>query len=385
MDTSDSVYLICRWNIHLHPIGYKGDIMGILYRYRTVVILLILVLLVNITGCGNFKDEQRKINKSENDFGGKILGTWIVNPGVRENNGLLNICVLDPDDRTVEIIFSDYTGVDLEGAISPDGQKLAINLWDLKTDSLNLYIYDMETKKLKRLSDEYGEEREFSWFPDGEHLVYQHIGHLPQQGDGSNIIKINVNTGQKSELGVRVPNVRSKEFWYDSPRVTPDGKKIIYTKGSAEGYFGQGPGKRTFQNGLYIMNADGSQEQLLYMPKKGTISRISLAPDGTKVVFNIYEVLGNLNFPSEIWIYDLVSQQANLVLPNSEKYYQNAYPVFSRDGESIIFLSASYQEQTIPPNNFHLYKMDLESGKIEPLEVFYKNREVCLSKMSLIP
>lgn len=122
--------------------------MGILYRYRTVMILLILVLLVNITGCGNFKDEQRKINKSENDFGGKILGTWIVNPGVRENNGLLNICVLDPDDRTVEIIFSDYTGVDLEGSISPDGQKLAINLWDLKTDSLNLYIYRLDPLKL---------------------------------------------------------------------------------------------------------------------------------------------------------------------------------------------------------------------------------------------
>jgi len=298
---------------------------------------------------------------------------------------LFNICVLDSNDGTLQKIFSDDIDVNFEGAMSPNGQKLAVNLWDQKIDSLNLYVYDMETKKINRLSDEYGEEREFSWFPDGENLIYQQIGHLAKQGDGSNIIKINLKTGQKTELGVRVPNDRFKEFWYDSPRVTPDGEKIIYTKGTAEGFFGQGHGKRTFHNALYSMSADGTQEQLLYVPPKGTISRICISPNGTKAVFNVYEILDSLNFPSEIWIYDFVSKKATLILPNSENYYQNAYPVFSGDGKSIIFLSASYQEKTIPPDRFHLYKLDLTTKQVEPLNSFYENNEVRLSKMSLIP
>ncbi len=360
--------------------------MTILCRCRPVLIFFVLALLLNITGCGILKPKQDKVSATKSIFSGKILGTWIMTPGIQEKKSLLNICVLDPDKGTISNIFSDQTGVDLEGAMSLDGRKVALNLWDHKIDSLNVYIYDMETKELHRISNEYGEEREFSWFPDGENLVYQQIGHLVRQGDGSNIIKINIKTGQKKELGVRVPNDRLKEFWYDSPRVTHDGKKIIFTKGTAEGYFGQGPGKRTFHNVLYSMNADGSQEQMLYKPPKGTISRICLSSDSTKAVFNVYEVLDSLNFPSEIWIYDFISKKATLILANSEKYYQNTYPVFSGDDKSIIFLSASYQEKTIPPDKFHLYKTDLATRQVEPLKVFYgNNNEVRLSKMSLIP
>jgi len=65
---------------------------------------------------------------------------------------------------------------------SPDGDKIAFI--GLKDDRTDLYVYNMKTKTLFRLTNDQFSEFEPSWSPDGKKIVF-----VSQRGFSSDSVK----------------------------------------------------------------------------------------------------------------------------------------------------------------------------------------------------
>jgi len=174
---------------------------------------------------------------------GARLGYFTIT-GPEEQKKFLT-CVID--DRYNEQCFEIGGG---SFSLSPDGSKMAIG-----EHALNLYLVDFDSGKSEILMETEAMQWkgwDVDWSPDGTKLVVA--------GDEIGIAVINIMNKEK------FPVVEAdKPYYYNMPRWSPDGKKIIFEK----------------RNDLFIVNADGSEALLLvrnaYDPR--------WSPDGTHIAY----------------------------------------------------------------------------------------------------
>ena len=93
--------------------------------------------------------------------------------------------------------LAGYPGLNMGGAISPDGRKLAVVL--SKDGNPELYIKDLSSGRLTRLTKTgYANESSPSWSPDGRRLVF-----VSDQAGRPQLYIMSVNGGNPSRLTVR--------------------------------------------------------------------------------------------------------------------------------------------------------------------------------------
>jgi TolB protein len=109
--------------------------------------------------------------------------------------------------------ISDHPGINGSPAFSPDGRKLVLTLGG--TDgNLDVYILDIATRALKRMTYNRAIDTEATWSPNGKEIYF-----TSDRGGAPQIYKIFLNS-DKAERVTFQGNYNSR------PRLSPDGKKL---------------------------------------------------------------------------------------------------------------------------------------------------------------
>ena len=202
---------------------------------------------------------------------------------------------------------------------SPDGNKLAVWLYDLKSRKSNIWIYDKRTGGKTRLTN--SKEGEFRpvWSPDGSVIVYWCVGkrgiyeimtnrmaegklifpstELLQTQDrsknGKYILMRKVNIGlnnsdivwfdynTKAEL---VPIINT-QFDETNARFSPDGKWVSYLSNESGDYelyvtsFGKSSGQswKLSEHGAFNPRWGSTSNELFYIDKSGSVIHVQVS------------------------------------------------------------------------------------------------------------
>lgn len=126
--------------------------------------------------------------------------------------------------RTGKVI-SDYSFKDIVSIGSPswskDNNKITFPACDFGGRS-DLYVLDLQTDELKRLTNDYYDERDPDFSPDGNHIVFASDRTTYGDKNGYNLFIYNLNTGDIGYLTM------GEQIDY-SPHFSEDGSKIVFT------------------------------------------------------------------------------------------------------------------------------------------------------------
>lgn len=212
-------------------------------------------------------------------------------------------------------------------ALSPDGREIAF-FSELNTFSVNLYIADVETGRVKRELAKSGYSTNFeslrfinsagTFSPDGRHFAI-----AAKHKERDDLVIFDAKNGSVSRR-IKIPlNGLTTPSW------SPDGQELVFT-GTAGGL-----------TDLYVVKRDGTGFRRLTNDRYGDLQP-TWSPDGKKIAFAT-DRGPNTNFEQlrfgniRIATYD-VATGAIEVLPHMEQG-KNINPAWSPDGRSIAFVT----------------------------------------------
>jgi imidazolonepropionase-like amidohydrolase/Tol biopolymer transport system component len=218
---------------------------------------------------------------------------------------------LYPAEFTVNVIRNAIT--------SPDGKTLVFNALG------HLYRKHLPDGTPERMTKEEGFEFEPAFAPDGKSLVYV----TWDDSTTGAVCRINIDGKSKPII------LTQKKGMYRTPVFSPDGKKIVFTKEGSNDIMGNA---FTVKPGIYLMSADGSNEE--FVTDKGEYPKFNA--DGTRVY---YQTGGNL-------------------FGSLDKTFSSCKPDGSDD--QVIFKSTYGSQFTVSPDNQWVAFTDLHEVYMAP-------------------
>ena len=232
---------------------------------------------------------------------------------VFENGG--HIYILDPatkKSRKIAItLASDHIYARSEikdgknyvtsASISPDGERLVVTT---RGEVFNLPADKGVTKNITRTPGAH--ERSAQWSPNGESVAY-----------------ISDETGetelymQKADGGDPVQLTKANDTYIRSFNWSPDSKSIVYTDR---------------KNRIYVLNVAAKQKNMIVEDPAGEFRGVSFSPDSKWLT---YTRMGNNDY-SIVYVYNLAEKKE---YPVTDCWYESYAPVFSADGNYLIFSS----------------------------------------------
>ncbi len=163
---------------------------------------------------------------------------------------------------TRQIVQLTYNNTnDIRPTWSPDGTKIAFESY--RDGQAEIYVMDKNGQNVVRLTNNSGFDGMPSWSPDGKQLVFS-----SSRTGGYRIWMMNADGSNLKQLSTQPYSYR--------PRWSPDGSRIAF---DADNY------QDGWQN-LWIINVDGSEEQLLYNSRNSTDVWVSSwSPDGQYIAY----------------------------------------------------------------------------------------------------
>ena len=235
-----------------------------------------------------------------------------VSPPAPALRGRIAFAAFDPARQTYDIYVASPDGSNMQRvieeasqpALSPNGQQLALRRW--KKDERGIEVMDTTGGNLQRRI-KFFEDGLPSWSPDGGTLVFFSRREKDRQ---VRIYAVGAASGGDWELKRGIGPVHG-----EYPTWMPDGRILYRVPWSGEG--------------LAVMNADGSGEQLIVADATATAPAVS--PDGQHIAFmsqrdGNWEIYGGNADGSAV---------ARLTTSNGN----DGLPAWSPDGRTIAFVS----------------------------------------------
>jgi TolB protein len=121
-------------------------------------------------------------------------------------------------------LVSQRAGVNQAPAFSPDGTRMALTLSG-SGGNLDIWLLDLATQQLTRLTDDPAVDTEPSWSPDGKSIYF-----TSDRAGGPQIYKLDIANPR------RVQRVSFGSGYVARPRISPDGTKIAFVTREGSNY-----------------------------------------------------------------------------------------------------------------------------------------------------
>ena len=199
-----------------------------------------------------------------------------------------------------------------DSAVSPDGKWMAFS--SRRSGNLDLWMVEVETGKLKQLTNRASRDYEPRWHPDGTSLVFTSDRERNQDIYTIDLSTLEV-TQQTSTVGVA-----------DYPSYSKDGKEIVFTSGP----FGR--------DGVREVNVKNLETGEIRQVTEGhrLVGSTSFAPDGKKIAYHsYYQSYGSQK--SDVWVVNAAGGKGTNITKASEIW--DYKPVWFYGGKWIAFSS----------------------------------------------
>jgi len=166
---------------------------------------------------------------------------------------------MDPDGNELEIIGE--VGRYQQIRLSPDEKKLAVTLFDSRTGTADLWIYDISRQAKSRVTFDDANDEAPVWSPDGDRIAFQ----SSRTGAGDIYVRQS-GGGAAAELLYSSERIDSPEDW------SPDGAYIAFDKGAGN-------------NDLWILPVDGDREAFPLIESEFDVGYARFSPDGHWIAY----------------------------------------------------------------------------------------------------
>ncbi len=183
-------------------------------------------------------------------------GTWLAYVSFENRNSAIYVQQVRTGERR---LVSARLGANQAPSWSPDGRKLALALGGSE-GNLDIYVLELATQRLTRITDDPAIDTEPVWAPDGRSLYF-----TSDRGGGPQIYQIGL------EPGARPKRITFEGTYNADPRVSPDGTQLAMM---------------TLDNGNYHVAIQDLASGTVRVLSHGRLDKSpSFAPNGNMLIY----------------------------------------------------------------------------------------------------